>query len=52
MQVKCEEDQLLVEITFRNKNAMLFIVKYNDCLICYCDLQRRVKNLWANPMPR
>lgn len=24
MQVKCEEDQVLVEITFRNKNAMLF----------------------------
>ena len=39
-----------VEITFQNKNYILFVVKYNDCLIWYCHL-RRVKNLCANSMP-
>lgn len=46
-QVKCEGDQVPVEITFRNKNAMLFVVKYNVCLIRYYGL-RREKSLCAN----
>lgn len=43
--------QVPVEITFKNKNYVLFVVKYNDCLIWYCNI-RRVKNLCANSMPK
>lgn len=45
--MKCEGDQVPVEIAFRN-NSILFVVKYSDCLIRYCGF----RNIYVHTFPQ